>query len=52
MDRTFGRLGFYLSHVASEDDLRVAAQLGEILDPSGPFEKTKRAAVSQQPLVN
>lgn len=52
MDRTFGRLGFYLSYVASEDDLRVAAQLGEILDPPGPFEKTKRAAVSQQPLVN
>ena len=43
-------LGVY-SHVAKEDDLRVAAQLGEILDPSGPFQKTKGAAVSQQPLV-
>lgn len=40
------------SHVAREDDLRIAAQLGEILDPSGPFQKTKGAAVSQQPLVN
>jgi len=44
-------LGVY-SHVAKEDDLRIAAQLGEILDPSGPFQKTKGAAVSQQPLVN
>ena len=44
-------LGVY-SHVAREDDLRVAAQLGEILDPSGPFQKNKGAAVSQQPLVN
>jgi hypothetical protein len=44
-------LGVY-SHVAKEDDIRVAAQLGEILDPSGPFPKNKGAAVSQQPLVN
>jgi integrase len=44
-------LGVY-SHVAKEDDMRVAAQLGEILDPSGPFQKTKGAAGSQQPLVN
>jgi integrase len=44
-------LGVY-SHVAKEDDIRVAAQLGEILDPSGPFQKTKGVAVSQQPLVN
>ena len=44
-------LGVY-SHVAKEDDIRVAAQLGEILDPSGPFQKTKGAAASQQPLVN
>jgi integrase len=44
-------LGVY-SHVAKEDDLRVAVQLGEILDPSGPFSKVKGAAVSQQPLVN
>ena len=44
-------LGVY-SHVAKEDDVRVAAQVGEILDPSGPSVKTKGAAVSQQPLVN
>ncbi len=35
-------LGVY-SHVAKEDDIRVAAQLGEILDPSGPFYKNRRA---------
>jgi integrase len=44
-------LGVY-SHVAKEDDVRVAAQLGEILDPFGPFHKKERVAVSQQPLVN
>jgi len=44
-------LGVY-SHVAREDDLRTAAQLGEILNPSGPFQKSKGAAVDQQPLVN
>jgi integrase len=44
-------LGVY-SHVAREDDLRIAAQLGEILDPSGPLQKGKGVAVSQQPLVN
>jgi integrase len=44
-------LGVY-SHVAKEDDVRIAAQLGEILDPSGPFQKNKGAAGSQQPLVN
>jgi integrase len=44
-------VGVY-SHVAKEDDMRIAAQLGEILDPSGPFGKEKGAAVSQQPLVN
>jgi hypothetical protein len=31
--------------VAKEDDIHVAAQLGEILDPSGPFQKTKGAAM-------
>ena len=44
-------LGVY-SHVAREDDLRIAAQLGEILDPSGPFQKGKGPAVDQQALVN
>lgn len=44
-------LGVY-SHVAKEDDIRIAAQLGEILDPSGPFEKERGLAVSQQALVN
>jgi Phage integrase family len=44
-------LGVY-SHVARKDDVRIAAQLGEILDPSGPFQKNKGAAGSQQPLVN
>jgi integrase len=44
-------LGVY-SHVTQEDDVRIAVQLGEILDPSGPFRKTKGAAVDQQPLVN
>jgi hypothetical protein len=28
--------------------MRVAAQMGDILDPSGPFQKAKGAAVSQQ----
>jgi hypothetical protein len=32
--------------------MRVAARLGEIVDPSGPLQKVKRAAVSQQPLVH
>jgi hypothetical protein len=44
-------LGVY-SHVAKKDDVRAAAQPGEILDPSGPFHKKERVAVSQQPLVN
>lgn len=44
-------LGVY-SHVAKEDDIRIAAQLGEILDPSGPFQKGKGPAVDQQALVN
>ncbi|MGB8473252.1 MAG: hypothetical protein WCE61_04080 [Candidatus Acidiferrum sp.] len=44
-------LGVY-SHVAKEDDMRIAAQLGEILDPSGPLHKGKRVAVSQQPFMN
>jgi integrase len=44
-------LGVY-SHVAKEDDMRIAAQLGEILDPSGPFQKSKRVTVERQPFVN
>ncbi len=44
-------LGVY-SHVAKEDDMRIAAQFGEILDPSGPFQKGKGPAVDQQALVN
>jgi integrase len=44
-------LGVY-SHVAKEDDIRVAAQLGEILDPSGPFYKNKGPAPGGQALVN
>ncbi len=44
-------LGVY-SHVVKEDDVRVAAQLGDILDPSGPFQKRKGPGVEQQALVN
>jgi hypothetical protein len=44
-------LGVY-SHVAQEDDVRFAAQLGGILDPSGPFEKGKGPAPVTQALVN
>ena len=43
-------LGVY-SHVAKEDDVRIAAQLGEILDPSGPFLKKKGLALGRQALV-
>jgi hypothetical protein len=43
-------LGVY-SHAAKEDDMRLAAQLGEILDPSGPFLKSKGPAVGRQALV-
>jgi len=44
-------LGIY-SHVAKEDYIRVAAQLGEILDPSGPFLKNKGPVPGGQALVN
>jgi integrase len=44
-------LGVY-SHVAQEDDVRFAAQLGRILDPSGPFEKGKGPAPVTQALVH
>jgi hypothetical protein len=36
-------LGVY-SHEAREDDLRIAAQLGGILDLSGPFQRNVEAA--------
>jgi hypothetical protein len=44
-------LGVY-SHVAKEDDIRVAAQLGKILDLSGPFLKRKGPVPGGQALVN
>jgi hypothetical protein len=44
-------LGVY-SHVAKEDDIRVAAQLGEILDPSGLLLKNKGPVPGGQALVN
>lgn len=44
-------LGVY-SHVAKEDDMRIAAQLAEILDPSGPFQKNEGPAPGRQALVN
>lgn len=37
-------LGVY-THVASEDDQRIAAQLGQVLDPNGPTKKN--AGISQ-----
>lgn len=36
-------LGTY-THIASEDDNRIAEQLGEILDPNGP--KSEKAGAS------
>ncbi len=42
-------LGVY-SHVAREDDVRIAAQLGEILDPSGPLQKIKGLLWISNPL--
>ena len=44
-------LGVY-SHVAKEDDIRVAAQLGEILDPAGPLQKNKGPVPGGQAIVN
>jgi integrase len=43
-------LGVY-SHVAKEDDLRVAAQLGEILDPSGPTKQNGSGVEPPKPFV-
>jgi integrase len=44
-------LGVY-SHVAEEDDVRIAAHLGEILAPSGPFQKNEGPAPHRQAIVN
>jgi len=48
-------LGVY-THVVSEDDSLIAAQLGDvfggILDPNGPKSEMKRPAVLRQALVN
>ena len=44
-------LGVY-SHMAKEYDVRVAAQLGEILDPSGPYPENKGPVPGGQALVN
>jgi len=44
-------LGVY-THVASEDDAKIAGRLGRILDPFGPIDKTKGLAQQAQALVN
>jgi integrase len=44
-------IGVY-THVASEDDARVAEQLGEILRPNAPKTQNERVARIEQPLVN
>jgi integrase len=44
-------LGVY-THVASEDDEKIANQLGRILYPFGPTEKGKGLARIEQALVN
>src|SRR5262249_9810747 len=40
------------SHLAQEDDVRVAAQLGIILDPSGRMGEKERVPVEQRPFAN
>jgi hypothetical protein len=40
------------THVASEDDARIAGQLGRILHPFAPTEKGKGFAPIEQTLVN
>jgi integrase len=40
------------THVASEDDARIAGQLGRILNPFAPTEKEKGFARTEQTLVN
>ena len=44
-------LGVY-THVASEDDARIAGQLGRILHPFAPNQKGKGLAQIEQALVN
>ena len=44
-------LGVY-THVASEDDAKIAGQLGRILHPSSPVQKGKGLAQIEQALVN
>jgi integrase len=44
-------LGVY-THVASEDDVKIAGQLGRILHPSGPTNKEKGLAHIEQALMN
>jgi len=44
-------LGVY-THVASEDDVKIAGQLGRILHPFGPTDKIKGLADIQQTLLN
>jgi integrase len=40
------------THVASEDDKRIAGQLGKILHPFGPIQKKEGLARFEQALVN
>jgi hypothetical protein len=44
-------LGVY-THVASEDDVKIASQLGRILHPFDPTAKGKGLAQIEQALVN
>ena len=44
-------LGIY-THVASEDDARIAGQLGKILHPFSPISKKEELAQVEQALVN
>ena len=44
-------LGVY-THVASEDDAKIAGQLGRILHPFEPIQKGKGLAQIEQALVN
>jgi hypothetical protein len=44
-------LGPY-THIASEDDVKFAEQLGEILRPNAPKSKEEGVAPGGQPLVN
>jgi integrase len=44
-------LGVY-THVASEDDVKIAGQLGRILHPFSPTDEIKGLAEIQQTLLN